>query len=370
MAGFFVNLSPSNEITLIDDGFPNNSDVLILLKWFSSYGKVYPWTVESNGSPNPYAVWISEVMLQQTTVSVVLPRYQQWMKHFPDMDSLAHASTDDVLREWEGLGYYSRAKNLHMTAKEVCCKYGGKLPKKPQELQKLPGIGEYIASAVSSFAHGEKTIVIEANVRRIVQRLRASENWNKTLEMEFKTRTEKNISKQDSRKFNAAIMQFGQQVCLPRKPNCDICPLRERCKAASSRIQDKIPTRRRQKLLKKTTELALIVEKLNIWIFKRASGIGAGLWVFPAHSELTNPSDWLPIASLETEIHAYTRFRDELKPTIFHRDINKSPIYSYDKTPTPTGKWVSMKRINDIGMPSAYKRIANNLYLYLKRSTI
>ena len=339
--------------------FPSSDDVSILLDWFSVHGKIYPWSVPASGKPDPYAVWVSEVMLQQTTVSAVLPRYQRWMDRFPGIDSLAQAARDDVLREWEGLGYYARAKNLHSAAQEACERYGSRLPNDVRELKELPGVGEYIASAVASFAYGEKTAVIEANGRRIIQRLTASENWSRKLEKQFKTAAEKHMPDRDPGAFNASLMQFGQQVCLPRKPKCEQCPLIQRCESAALGLQDKIPVRRRVKIIRKTTDLALIVQGEKVWVRKPSSGIAAGLWGFPSVPELSRPEDWVLVSHLDNQLHSYTRYRDELKPGVYRRKSHAENLE--EVPPTSEGLWKEVAALDDLGMPTAHRAIARSL---------
>ena len=262
--------------------FPTPADAKTLLEWFTTNGIAYPWSAYHSGeSVNSYAIWISEVMLQQTTVRAVLPRYYKWMFRFPNMQSLAEASEDEVYREWEGLGYYSRARNLHSAAKEACAKYGGKLPQNMEELQSLSGVGNYIAAAVASFAWNERIATIDANIRRIVQRVEAAELWTRELEQGFKERLVKAMPVNNPGKLNAALMQFGQQLCLPRRPKCTDCPLSHRCSAMQTERQEEIPGRKRKKIIQKSTELAILINKQQVWLERRTSGLGAGLWVFP-----------------------------------------------------------------------------------------
>ncbi len=348
--------------------FPSIRDIRLLLKWFDGYGTNYPWSAETGTAPDPYAVWISEVMLQQTTVAAVLPRYKRWMDRFPAIETLAQASRDEVFREWEGLGYYSRAGNLHSAAREIKQKYGSRIPESVSELRELPGIGEYIASAVASFAFGKKILTIEANGRRIVQRLTASEKWDRNLERIFRNAAEQNMPNHHSGKFNASLMQFGQKVCLPGKPKCDQCPFAQRCEANSLNLQEAIPVRHRPTRINKTTNLALAMQGGEVWIRIRSSGIAAGLWGFPETAELSRPEEWVPAECLSTQIHSYTRYRDKLQPTIYLKNPNSN--CGEATPPTPAGQWINVKDLDDFGMPTAHRSIARNLSLYLKSTII
>ncbi|RLW69647.1 MAG: hypothetical protein B6D68_01810 [spirochete symbiont of Stewartia floridana] len=363
--------------------FPNAEDITHLIDWFAVHGRTYPWSVVAESMPDPYVVWVSEVMLQQTTVPAVLRRFQSWIDQFPDIESLADASQDEVLRAWEGLGYYSRAKNMHSAAREVCRQYGSKLPSDTRMLRKLPGVGDYIASAVVSFAYGGQAVTIEANGRRVIQRVKAAKTWKRSLEREFKTAAAENIPHGDMGRFNAALMQFGQLICLPRKPNCGDCPLLRRCLARTKGVQDDIPVLSRMEVIKKTTDLALIMKGDDVWVKKRGPGIAAGLWGFPSLSELISPNKWRLCHRLDIHIHAYTKYKDELHPGVYRladeseinaqTDMTKSSPSNktvHERMPNPTleGRWADEEALNQLGMPTAHRLIARNLYQYPKSS--
>ncbi len=368
----------------VDSVFPKAEDIMRLIDWFDVHGRTYPWSVVAESTPDPYAVWVSEVMLQQTTVPVVLRRFQSWIDQFPNIESLAEASQDDVLKAWEGLGYYARAKNMHSAAREVCQQYGSKLPSDTRTLRKLPGVGDYIASAVVSFAYGGQVLTLEANGRRVIQRVKASKTWKQSLEREFKTAATENIPNGDMGKFNAALMQFGQQKCLPRKPDCGDCPLLRRCLSYTKGEQDDIPVSRRMKVIKKTTDLALIMKGYDVWVKKRGPGIAAGLWGFPALSELISPNKWRLCHRLDIHIHTYTKYKDELRPGVYRladepkinaemENMAKTSLSGkavHGNTPNPTleGRWASEETLNQLGMPTAHRLIARNLYQSQKSS--
>jgi A/G-specific adenine glycosylase len=195
-----------------------------LLPWFRSHGKTYPWQVR-----DPYAVWISEIMLQQTTVSSVVPRYIAWMNQYPSVRELAQASIEEVLRAWEGLGYYSRAKNIHKAARELQKDGFESPPDNKKYLRSLPGIGEYTAAAILSFAYQEPEGVYDANVRRLFARLSADENPG--AQRPWRRAYAAFLHEGKPGEINAALMQFGQLVCRSREPSCSLCPLRNYCRA-------------------------------------------------------------------------------------------------------------------------------------------
>jgi A/G-specific adenine glycosylase len=326
-----------------------------LLSWFRENGVAYPWAE----SPDPWGIWVSEVMLQQTTVGAVEPRYRRWMDRFPTPEALAAAGEQEVLREWEGLGYYNRARNLASAATEIQRSYAGRIPEEVEELRRLPGVGEYIAAAVSSFAFGKRRAAIDANGRRIAQRLMARELWDKELERLFREAVEARMPSENPGEMNAALMQLGQLVCTPGKPLCVECPLVGICRARAEDIQESIPLRRRQEVIRKKTNLALCMDRGRVLVRKKTEGIGKGLWVFPSESEIENIAGyWEPAGSLPRRIHSYTRYREELLPRIFRakKENGESAAGCLKE-----GKFVTPGELQRLPMPTAYRRIARNL---------
>ena len=339
-----------------------------IVGWYSVNGKSYPWTAGGRERPDAYGVWVSEVMLQQTTVAAAAPRYRRWMERYPTVESLADSSEDDVLREWEGLGYYSRARNLFSAAGEVCRLYGGRLPGEPERLCALPGVGEYIAAAVASIAFDYPAAAVEANGRRIAQRLAASEKWDRDLEGAFRRAVEAAMKRSTPGTVNTAVMQFGQRICLPRSPRCGECPVDRNCRARLMGIADRIPVRRREEITQKTTNIAVLISRKRLWLEKRREGIGRGLWVFPARGEVCDIERWRAGAELPKQVHLYTRYRDELRPRLYDPPAPKSDQRTNaanaaaDKTsPTQNGAWHTVEELAGAAMPTAHRRIADDI---------
>ncbi|HYE67912.1 MAG TPA: A/G-specific adenine glycosylase [Anaerovoracaceae bacterium] len=257
-----------------------------LLKWYDSHARILPW----RENPEPYAVWISEIMLQQTRVEAVKPYFDRWMKAFPNLSSLANATEAEVMKLWEGLGYYSRVRNIHRTARIVLEKYGGRLPSSFEELLGLPGIGEYTAGAVGSIAFQLPVPCVDGNVLRVVTRLTA-ETSDITVAATKKLLTDwvrEIIPEKRPGDFNQAMMELGATVCLPNGlPKCEQCPVASICEA---RLQNRIiefpvksgkPSR---KIEEKTVLILLDNTKAmsNAALRKRPeTGLLAGLWEFP-----------------------------------------------------------------------------------------
>ncbi|MFQ6038544.1 MAG: A/G-specific adenine glycosylase, partial [Candidatus Aminicenantales bacterium] len=192
-----------------------------LMQWFAAHQRDLPW----RKTQDPYKIWVSEVMLQQTTVRAVIPYYERWIELFPDIQTLSRAPLERVLKAWEGLGYYQRAKNLHQAARIVVSRFGGKLPNTEPELRRLPGFGPYTTAAVLSLAFGQPYPVLDANVRRVMMRLhRIKKKPGSSLDAELLGTLRSLISRQDPGRFNQALMELGATLCGSRNPLCLLCP--------------------------------------------------------------------------------------------------------------------------------------------------
>lgn len=256
--------------------------VVPLLQWYDSHARILPW----RESPEPYAVWISEIMLQQTRVEAVKPYFERWLRVLPDIASLAEAQDQVVMKLWEGLGYYSRVRNLQKAASVIMENHDGKLPASYEELLKLPGIGEYTAGAVGSIAFQLPVPCVDGNVLRVVTRLTAEEaditasNTKKQL-----TEWVKNIIPKDRPgDFNQAMMELGATVCLPNgQPKCDACPVAFLCEANRQDRISEFPVKRAKQPRKiEERTVLLLLSNRSVALRKRPdSGLLAGLWEFP-----------------------------------------------------------------------------------------
>ena len=225
-----------------------------LLDWYSIHARQLPWRTlpfdfqgdnfQSLGiKPDPYRVWVSEIMLQQTRVETILPYFQNWLNHFPTLDTLAKASEQEVLSVWEGLGYYSRARNFHKAAQKVIHEYDGQIPSKRQVLEKLPGIGRYTAAAISSIAFGEDEPALDGNIRRVLARFFNMQmpTHSPAGEKELWNLAAAQLPSGRAGDYNQAIMDLGATICTPRGPLCDRCPLRGLCQAERLGLQKELP---------------------------------------------------------------------------------------------------------------------------------
>lgn len=279
-----------------------------LLGWYSRHQRTLPWR---SLSPDPYHVLVSELMLQQTQVTTVVRYFQRFVARFPTIRALAEAPLDNVLRLWQGLGYYSRARNLQLAAKKVMADYGGKLPSTIEELLSLPGVGRYTAGAIASLAFGRRAPILDGNVTRVLCRLDRiqSDPRDQKTQAALWTRAAEILPRKRVGEFNSAMMELGALVCIPRAPKCLLCPVREHCAAFAAGLQETIPSRRKSVKTPHVHRRVFCVRHRGNYLIEQRphKGRWAGLWQFmtlphdapPPHA-IVNPR---PLASLS---HALT----------------------------------------------------------------
>jgi len=252
-----------------------------LLAWYAQNRRDLPW----RRTRDPYAIWISEVMLQQTRVEAVVPYYERWLRRFPTVRRLATANEGEVLAAWEGLGYYRRALQLRRTARVIDKDHRGTLPASAERLKELPGIGPYTAAAIAAFAFGQDEIALDGNLRRVLSRLTDLEIDPRSEEGEARIHrwASRHLPGGQASDFNQALMDLGAQVCLPRKPRCSLCPVRSRCRARLRGVQDLRPVRARSKPVPQRIATAGVVRRGGrVLIGRRPEGsLLGGLWEFP-----------------------------------------------------------------------------------------
>lgn len=255
----------------------------LLLDWFDKNKRDLPW----RKTRDPYRIWISEVMLQQTQVGTVIPYYKRWLKSFPRVQALARAPLSRILKLWEGLGYYSRARNLHKTAKIVTKNWGGRFPSSKETLQRLPGIGRYTAGAIASIVFGKPEPILDGNVKRVLSRILALK------EPLDKARGEKILWEASKRlveagmpragDLNQSLMELGSLICLPENPNCSYCPVKKVCEAHRLGLEEEFPIKSKKERTRELKALALILWKGSRVLLQKQplQGRWGGLWTFP-----------------------------------------------------------------------------------------
>ena len=287
-----------------------------LLEWYAREGRELPWRVRGAAHPDPYAVWVSEIMLQQTTVKTVCGYFQRWMERFPDVKSLADASLEAVLLLWQGLGYYTRAKKMHQCARKIVEEYGGVFPAEREKLLKLPGIGPYTASSLCAFGFDLPETVVDGNVIRVLARYYGIEG--EVDRLVITPLAEKLTPADAGADYASAIMDLGATVCTPFQAQCTICPWQQKCIACQKDLTEKIPLLKKNQKKKKTGAVFVLYSPDGKLFIRKRSGKGllSGLWELPWEQEETFPfeAQWekLPhkvrhiFTHIELELNFYT----------------------------------------------------------------
>lgn len=331
-----------------------------LIAWWKVEARTFPWS----GVRDPYKVWISEIMLQQTVASAVIPHFSQWMDRWPNLRALAAASEDEVLRQWEGLGYYSRARNLLRSARVLTEAGYHNLPNVYSELRKLPGVGDYTASAVLSFALEQSYLTLDANVRRILQRLSAAEEWSTGVEDQWRREFQElwGAKSLTSRETNLALMQVGQQICRPRNPLCEVCPLASQCRALELKLQSQIPAPKTLRIQEVTSRVLIRASPQGLVMVRPTQGRFSNLWRFPlgGAGEFPGPPEgsWL---KLSPRVHTYTRYREFLDVWGRYESIFPETILDWAQDfcvpKDQVLRVVSWEDAEKTPMPSVYRKI-------------
>lgn len=270
-----------------------------IIRWYRENPRDLPW----RNSTDPYQIWLSEIILQQTRVAQGLPYYYAFIENFPTVKDLALAPESEVLRLWQGLGYYSRARNLHFCAKYVWNELGGNFPNTYSELLKLKGVGSYTAAAISSFAFGEVQAVVDGNVFRVLARYFGIETdiASSKAKKEFEALANSLIPKENPGEFNQAMMDFGARLCTPANPSCGTCPIQSSCFAYRNDLVKSLPVKINKVKIKERKLHYVVIRCGNDWVWnKRSSGdIWEGLHDFPQENALLNgPFSNMPMKTL------------------------------------------------------------------------
>jgi A/G-specific adenine glycosylase len=326
------------------------------VRWQRSHGRNgLPW----QATRDPYRVWLSEIMLQQTQVATVLGYYERFLQRFPDVGALAAAAQDDVLAMWSGLGYYSRARNLHRCAQEVVVRFGGEFPRSSAELATLPGIGRSTAAAIAAFCFGERAAILDGNVKRVLARVLAfdADLASAANERALWSHAESLLPRRDLAetlpRYTQGLMDIGATVCLPRNPSCLLCPVRSMCVAALEGRAEDFPVKTR-KLKRTALSLWLLHARREdgaVWLEKRPqSGVWAGLYclpVFETREALAQCAGPIELRDDEAFVHALT-----------HKDLHLHPVSAKLAASPPTeGEWFDDEHWPRLGLPAPIRKL-------------
>ncbi len=333
-----------------------------LLDWYDRHRRTLPWRAPPGGTADPYAVWLSEIMLQQTTVATVKGYFERFLTRWPTVADLAAAPLDDVLTEWAGLGYYARARNLHKCAGAVVERHGGAFPADEAALLELPGIGRYTAAAIAAIAFGIPATVVDGNVERVVSRLRAIETPLPDSKPEIWRRAGELTPESRAGDFAQAMMDLGATVCTPRNPLCMVCPWSWACEARAAGIAAELPRKKDKKPRPTRYGMAFWLERQGksgreVLLRRRPEeGLLGGMMEVPSSpwveddtadgwSHAPAQADWSAVA--EPVVHVFTHFRLEL-------DVVKAEVSSHAKA---DGIWVPVDRLSQYALPTVMTKV-------------
>lgn len=341
-----------------------------LVMWQKKHGRnTLPW----QNTRDPYRVWLSEIMLQQTQVTTVLGYYAKFLQRFPAVGDLAVAQADEVMALWSGLGYYSRARNMHRCAQHVMALHDGQFPNNASQLQTLPGIGPSTAAAIASFCFAERAAILDGNVKRVLTRVLAfsgdlaqSSQERQLLGIANSLLPEHDLKNQMPR-YTQALMDLGATVCTPRKPQCAVCPVQDLCQGFAENATEKYPVKTR-KLKRSTQILALLWAQRpdgSVWLERRpASGIWGGLYCLPVFESQDALTAFLP-----KRLHARMAFLAPFKHVLTHKDLHLRPVMAgfsamddmpqraATTSPAPAGAWFALDAWPNLGLPAPVRKL-------------
>lgn len=339
-----------------------------LIQWFNLNQRNLPW----RGSKDPYQVWISEIMLQQTRVEAVIDYFNHWLKKWPTVIALSKASENDVMNAWQGLGYYSRARNILKTAKIIVKDYDGFFPHEVSKLLELPGIGRYTAGAIASIAFGIKEPIVDGNVARVYARIferKEVVNEAKSQNLFYQIASEL-LPNQDVSSFNQGLMELGALICVPQNPRCQLCPVSKFCRSFKNQSTENYPIRKKAPKTQKINRMVLVIKKQNkVFMMKREQkGVYHGMWEFPGfpvEKEISLSKEFFEIIKQNLGIsgksskkliefsHTFTRFKETIL------------VYSFtpeNKELQLRGEWVSSESVQEKPMGSVQQKIINFIF--------
>ena len=352
-----------------------------LLKWFDKHKRDLPWrATDESSTRNAYQVWLAEVMLQQTQVATVLPYFERWLQRFPTLQALAAAPQDDVLKQWEGLGYYSRARNFHKAAQTIVNELGGHIPQTVEGLLALPGIGRYTAGAIASLAFGQDAPILDGNVKRLLSRLFALSDQPSAISHRLWELSEALLPKGRAGEFNEAMMDLGASICTPRAPDCAQCPLQPQCAAYAQGQPEAYPIQPAKKATphKNLGVLVLFNARGQVLMGQRpVNGLLGGLWEFVSDEigdeamlldgslasavqrmavqhiglqVVVNTEDFIGIVK-----HAFTHFK--ITKHVFEVRLSTSPKVLANPSSYKQVHWVEMNEIKQLALTRSDQKI-------------
>ncbi len=352
-----------------------------LIRWYQKHGRTLPWRTTDSA----YAIWVSEIMLQQTQVATVIPYYARFLERFESVQALAAADETEILKHWEGLGYYRRARQMHAAARQIVSHHGSSFPRKFEDVLALPGIGRYTAGAICSFAYNQATPIVEANTQRLYARLLRLEEplTDKGSQESLWAFAERLLPRENGRTINQAVMELGSLVCQP-KPNCEACPLMDLCPTFADGLQASIPAPKKKTNYQDRHEAALIVVNSRSQYLIRQQGPDewwTGLWDFPRF-EISNSNGtktlMIEIESVAKQVfdidceiesslfsvkHSVTKYRITLNCFRARVDQNSKLMTKRSgiQLSGQPSRWVTLKELDSIPLSASGRRVVEKL---------
>jgi A/G-specific adenine glycosylase len=332
-----------------------------LLRWFEKNKRDLPW----RKTRDPYAIWVSEIMLQQTQVATVIPYYQRFLKSFPTLRHLARSDLSRVLKVWEGIGYYSRARNLHRASQIVLNHFHGEIPNTLKDLLSLPGIGRSTAGAILSFAFDKEAPILDGNARRVLSRLFAvSGSRGRRAEQLLWKISESLIPRGHSNPFNQALMDIGSMLCTPKDPQCLSCPLRDLCKGKTSGEPERFPTKSIKKKIPHIEAIAAVIQQNGKVLLKQRppKGLLGGLWDFPNWRTEGEGRLRLRLRKhIQKEMGMNVEVKEPVgifKQTFSHFKLTLQVFHCQPLDGRGREKWVPIRNLHLLPMSRIHRRIA------------
>ena len=344
-----------------------------LLAWYGRERRDLPWRAAPGAAPDPYRVWLSEIMLQQTTVKAVLPRYGAFLRQWPNVKALASAELGQVLAAWAGLGYYARARNLHACARAVVAQHGGRFPPSAAELRKLPGIGDYTAAAIAAIAFGKRATPVDGNIERVVARLFAVTAPLPAAKAEIRALAETLTPAKRAGDFAQAMMDLGATICTPRRPACALCPLRPDCRGFAQGIAPLLPHReeKRERPTRRAAAFVALRQDGAVLLRQRPlNGLLGGMLEAPSSPwEEARPngkalSGYAPLKASwrklpGTVAHSFTHFHLEL--TVYRADVGLKAKPKRAAEPCSCG-FVARRDLSRAALPSVMRKVLDHAF--------
>ncbi len=328
-----------------------------LLDWYDRHRRDLPWRAKAGESSDPYRVWLSEVMLQQTTVATVRPRFTDWTRRWPTFADLAAADEGEVMAAWAGLGYYARARNLLAAARTIAAEHGGSLPDSEAALRALPGFGDYTAAAVAAIAFGRRAVVVDANVERVVARLFTIDTPLPAARKAIRAAADTITPDARAGDFAQAMMDLGSAICSPRKPRCLLCPLNHACAAQAAGTPEAYPVKKPKAARPhrhctlfwlQRGDSVLLVRRPDKGLLGGMRALPTGPWseVPPLLADAPADADWRILD--EAVSHGFTHFTVDLTIAVAHTEAASNK-----------GEWWPVERLDEAGLPTVFAKAAD-----------